>query len=302
MGVQSGLKAELKTRALAVADMAAVTSAAAPENGERRLRAYIKSGLPGGLGWLAREPQKRADIRLWFPGAQSVLVCAFACGANPPNLSPEELQKLIASRGGRNRALKSNFLKYPDLKIAAYFALHDYHETIKAALSALLADIRAQYPGLEGKVFCDDSPVLEKAYAEKAGLGWTGKNTLLLTPQFGSRILLGGIALNAGLEPDAAPQFAGCGDCEVCINACPGGALSPYRLNPAKCCSYWTTACKDELPEEIAAACANRAAGCDACQDCCPVNAAAHAIDRNLNNALCEGPKSGLALGAAVKA
>ncbi len=277
MGVQSGLKAELKSGALAFASSAAVTSACAPEQGAEMLQDYIEAGLPDSLGWLAREPQKRADIRLWFPSAKSVLVCAFAYGACATELSPDELQKHIAARGGRNRPLKQNFLNLPALKIASYFALRDYHEPIKSALGGLLEQLRARYPGLEGKVFCDDAPVLEKAYAAKAGLGWIGKNSLLVTPHFGSRVLLGGIALNAALEPDTAAHFPDCGDCEACLRACPGGALVPYKLNPAKCCSFWTTACKDELPPEMAASCANRAAGCDACQDCCPANVSANA-------------------------
>ncbi|MDD2772276.1 MAG: DUF1730 domain-containing protein [Elusimicrobiales bacterium] len=274
MGTESRLKAELKRLALGAASSAGVAGADILSSSVPQLENYIARGLPPGLGWLARAPRRRADIRSFFPKARSVLMCAFCYGGPPPApLSPGELERITATRGGRNLPLKKAFASLPSVNAARYFLLRDYHAAVKAALEGVLAKLRENHPETEGRVFCDDSPVLEKALAVKAGLGWVGKNTLLITPRRGSFVVLGGIALSCELGPDTPCATGGCGRCENCLRACPSGALEPYVLNPARCASYWTTLHKGELPPGAAEICGQRAAGCDICQDACPFNA-----------------------------
>jgi len=252
-----------------------IASAAPLTNEVPRLLEYISAGLPSGMDYIARPARLHADIREWFPGARSALVCVFGYGGLLPRLKldlpPYELAADMRKRG---QELDSHFLKYPTVKVAAFYAL-DYHKTVKTALKTMLERVKEKYPGIEGKVFCDTSPVLEKALAVNAGLGWIGKNTLFFTQECGSWLILGGLALSAELEPDTPGDFAGCGCCWVCVSTCPSKALSDYRLNPARCASYWNIPRKTPLTPNAAALCGDRAYGCDICQQSCPQNAKA---------------------------
>ncbi|MFA5161390.1 MAG: 4Fe-4S double cluster binding domain-containing protein [Elusimicrobiales bacterium] len=278
MGIAGGLKAEIKGIALDCGATSAGIASAEPLSAEiPRIAGYVRSGLPPGMEYIARPPRLHADIREWFPPAKSALICAFGYGGLLPELRlempPAELDARMKLRG---HALDSHFFKYKTVKAAAFSVL-DYHAAVKAALRKMLARAREKYPGLEGKIFCDTSPVLEKALAARAGLGWIGRNTLLLTPECGSFLVLGGIALSAELEPDSAPGYSGCGDCKACLAACSNGALSDYRLNPALCSSWRNIPRKTPLSEKDALLCGDRADGCDICQRVCPRNHSATA-------------------------
>lgn len=281
--------------ALACGASAAGFAPAADLEEFERFSVSVKS-VPAGLAYLAREPLKRKTVKNWFPAAGSVLVCAFRywepgrdyaaelAGAGEPAACLEKT--------GRKR-YQPELLAASGAKISRYALCPDYHLTVKEKLSAALEGIKKEFPGTEGKIFCDTSPVLEKELARQAGLGFRGKNTLLLSRELGSYLFLGGIALNLELAPDApvddispdngikdelycaAPRTAErhpCGACDLCIKACPTGALKAGALDPALCLSYWTTQSKEKLPPSLAAKTRDWAYGCDLCQEVCPFN------------------------------
>lgn len=231
--------------------------------------------VPPGLAYLNRDPEKRKNPANWFPGARSVLVCAFRYWTPAMDyaaaLAAAGDPAAFLARSGR-KPRRPELLKLPGAKLSRYALCPDYHLVVKGKLEGLLAAIRAEAPLAEGKVFCDTSPVMEKELARLAGIGFRGKNTLAVSETLGSYFFIGGIALNLDLAPDF-PATGGCGGCSLCERACPTGALKGGRLDPARCLSYWTTQAKEEMPGELFAASGGRAYGCDACQEACPYNA-----------------------------
>ena len=162
-------------------------------------------------------------------------------------------------------------LSLPGAKISRYALSRDYHLAVKEKLSAMLADIKHELPGVEGVPFCDTSPVMEKELARLAGIGFRGRNTLVISGELGSYFFIGGIALNFELERDK-PAVDSCGACRLCEAACPAGALNGGVLDAGLCVSYWTTQSKEKIPAALAAKTAGFAYGCDLCQEACPLN------------------------------
>lgn len=232
--------------------------------------------LPSRLGYLARGLPERQDMARWLPGAASVLVCAFPYWDASRDYAAELAlagEPAAYLRATGRKAFQPELLAAPGAKLSRYALCADYHVTVAGMLRALLADIRAAFPGANGKAFCDTSPVMEKELGRLAGLGFRGRNTLLISREFGSWFFLGGIALDLPLTPDE-PGPGGCGDCRLCEKACPTGALEGGRLLPEKCLSYWTTQAKEPAPPEIteAARVSGFVYGCDICQEACPHN------------------------------
>ncbi len=168
-------------------------------------------------------------------------------------------------------------------KISRYALVPDYHHTIAAQLALALADIKYAWPGTEGKAFVDTAPVLEKELGRLAGLGFRGRNTLLISEDLGSYFFIGGLALSCALPEGelssrntALPpgtKEPGCGTCRKCADACPTGALrTPGVLDAGRCISYWTTQSKTAAPEEIISRSEGYIYGCDICQEACPYN------------------------------
>jgi epoxyqueuosine reductase len=148
----------------------------------------------------------------------------------------------------------------------------DYHKVLRNRLAKLADRIRAEVSGYEGRVFTDSAPVMEVELARKAGLGWRGKHTLLLSREHGSWFFLGEIYLNLPLPVDA-PQQEHCGSCSRCIDICPTQAIiEPYRLDARRCISYITIELKGSIPVELRPLIGNRIYGCDDCQLVCPWN------------------------------
>lgn len=234
---------------------------------------------PPGLSYLKRSLPIRADIRNWFAPARSVLVCAFQywhsgldyAAAMERAGEPEAYLKKTGRKprpefmaGGAGRG------------ISRYALVPDYHKAILDKLELMLADIKKVCPGTAGKPFADTSPVLEKELGRRAGLGFIGKNTLLISRELGSYFFIGGLALSLDLGPEelSAPDTAaGCGSCGKCAAACPTGALdSSGALDAGRCLSYWTTQSKTAAPEEILGRSGGTVCGCDICQEVCPYN------------------------------
>ncbi|NNC96307.1 MAG: tRNA epoxyqueuosine(34) reductase QueG [Chitinophagales bacterium] len=160
-------------------------------------------------------------------------------------------------------------------KISKYALGRDYHKVIKKKLKQLLEVIRSEFGDVNGRCFVDSGPVLERAWAQKSGLGWIGKNTMLLTKSKGSFYFLAEIITDLQLEADSAVKDY-CGSCTKCIDACPTDAIyEPYRVDGSKCISYFTIELKDSIPEEVKGKFENWMFGCDICQDVCPINSRA---------------------------
>lgn len=221
-------------------------------------REWIAQGYAGEMAYLERNAEKRLDPALILPGARSIISVGMNYytdeteGAGVPVLDPE--------RG----------------IIARYARGDDYHDVMTQRLHRLLEWLKAEMGAeTEGRVYVDTGPVLEREIAQKAGLGWFGKNTLLINTRRGSYFFLGEIITTAELTPDA-PAVGGCGTCTRCLDACPTGAIvAPYRLDSRRCLSYLTIELKGDIPEEFRSALAesgNRIYGCDICQEVCPFN------------------------------
>jgi epoxyqueuosine reductase len=158
--------------------------------------------------------------------------------------------------------------------IAAYACLPDYHFWLKSRVKALITYIERIYDSdVKSKFFVDSGPVMEKDFAYLSGLGWIGKNSLFISPVFGSYCLLGCLFINIELQPDQLSEIDLCGDCEMCINACPTGAINQGRtINANKCIAFLTTNYKGIISPEQCRMVGNNIFGCDICQNVCPIN------------------------------
>jgi epoxyqueuosine reductase len=206
----------------------------------------LAEGRHGEMGYLETGLDARNDPSMLLPGVKTVLSVAL------PWPAP-------AKPGA----------------ISGYALIPDYHRVVGDLLRELLDFIRSiSSQPVNGRVCVDSSPVLEKAWAEAAGIGCAGKNTLLIVPGHGSRIFLGELLLDLYLEPDAPLDSNPCGDCSACLDACPTGALAtPGRLDARRCISYLTIELKREFTDEEASATDGWLYGCDRCIDACPRNA-----------------------------
>ena len=159
-----------------------------------------------------------------------------------------------------------------DLKIAKYAYGEDYHFVVKDKLKLLLDQIRIEAGDVGGRAFVDSAPVMERAWAQRSGVGWVGKNSLLLNRESGSFFFLAELIIDLELEYDS-PVKDYCGTCTACMDACPTEAIpEPYVVNASKCISYFTIELKEEIPSDVKGKFENWIFGCDICQDVCPWN------------------------------
>ena len=246
------IREAIRDRALA-SGFDAVGFAAAHLDAEARagLGEFIARGYHGDMGWLAGTAARRGDPQALWPNARSVVVLGV-------NYAPEGNPLALAER--RDCGV-----------VSVYARGRDYHDTLKRRLKALAHWIEERWPGAL-KLFVDTAPVMEKPLAERAGLGWQGKHTNLVSRQFGSWLFLGEIYLSLELEPDA-PERDRCGSCRRCLDVCPTAAFpAPHRLDARRCISYLTIEHKGMIPIELRPLIGNRIYGCDDCQDVCPWN------------------------------
>jgi epoxyqueuosine reductase len=239
-----------------------------------RLAEWLKRGFHGEMRWMARDPELRTNPRKLFPAARSVVVVAL----NYYTPAKHTENHVVSNTCGSGRVYDS---EHATGKVSRYAWGDDYHDVVGAKLRALLAWIQSEVPGAQGKVCVDIQPMMDKAWAARAGLGWIGKHTNLITTDFGSWVFIGELLLDLELEYDHELVDDHCGSCTLCIDACPTNAITePYVVDSNKCISYGTIELRDEeLPPPIAEHLEGWIYGCDICQDVCPWNRFEQASD-----------------------
>ena len=221
---------------------------------EPQLADWLEKGYHGKMAYMENHFQKRLNPSLLVEGAKTVICFAYNYF---PNAQPLELTEGVVNP-----------------QIAKYAWGDDYHHVIKEKLFVLMGEIQARIPDFEGRAFVDSAPVMERQWAERAGLGWIGKNSLLLRKGVGSFFFLAEIICNLELEPDQQ-QTDHCGECTACIDACPTQAIvQPQVIDSNRCISYLTIEDKTwpESDEITKTGTESWAYGCDICQDVCPWN------------------------------
>ena len=213
-----------------------------------KLENWLNDGRHGQMKYMENHFDMRLDPRKLVPGAKSVISLSY-------NYFNDNLQKDKDAP-----------------KISKYAYGNDYHGVIREKLKILFKELKKKFGDINGRVFVDSAPIMEKPWAAKSGLGWIGKNTNLISQKIGSYYFLAEIIVDLEFEYDT-PVTDHCGSCRACIDSCPTGALDiPYEIDASKCISYLTIELRDEIPSEFKGKMDNWAFGCDVCQDVCPWN------------------------------
>lgn len=225
-----------------------VAKAVSIKTEQSRLNTWIKEGSHASMKWLEKRKNERGDIHSYFPEAKSII----SVGLN-------------YHIGKDQTDIKSRY------KFSNYAWGEDYHQILKKKLFNLLAWIKKSEPHIKGLVCVDTAPVMEKVWAQKAGLGWIGKHTNLISTDYGSWLFLGELILDIDLKPDLTFNEDLCGSCTACLDACPTKALTEYKIESEKCISYKTIEYRGDFSNQ------NENLhgwiyGCDICQDVCPWN------------------------------
>ena len=222
-----------------------------PEAGERLAR-FIEAGRHGDMDWLAAHAERRRHPTAMWAEARSAVVCGL-------NYGPETDPLAILSQRRRGA-------------ISVYAQGRDYHEVVKGRLKQVAGVLARTAGGADVKVFVDTAPLMEKPLAERAGIGWQGRHTNLVSRDLGSWLFLGVILTSADLEPDP-PGEDKCGSCRRCLDVCPTQAFpAPYQLDARRCISYLTIEHKGPIVRDLRAPMGNRIYGCDDCLAVCPWN------------------------------
>lgn len=234
-------------------DLCGITACRHLAKNEEAFGRWLAMGYDSSLGYMRNYLDKRFDVAALVEGARTVVVCAAPYDGD---IAPKEVDAVA---------------QYP--KIASYACRRDYHKVIRKRLLAVLKQLQARYPQVQGRVFVDSAPLIEKQLAVDAGLGWIGRQSLLVTPRYGSYVMLGELVLTEEVDAYDSPlQAVGCGECRRCVEACPTGAIvDDMVIDTARCISCHTieTAPDDRVDLH------GWVFGCDECQRCCPYNRSA---------------------------
>jgi epoxyqueuosine reductase len=223
---------------------------AAPADGFERLQSWLERGFAGEMVYMHRHAGLRRHPASVLADVRSVVMVGL-------NYRVDAARDLDVGRG----------------RVASYALGRDYHEVLRDKLHELLAWVQRESPGTQGRGVVDTAPLLERDFARRAGLGWFGKNTMLLNKRLGSFFFLGALLLDLELAADAPFQANHCGTCTACLDSCPTQAfVGPYELDSRRCISYLTIELRGPAPAELRADMGPWLFGCDVCQDVCPWN------------------------------
>ena len=234
-------------------DRVGIAPAVSPP-GYEHFRAWLADGAEAGMAYMAKHAEARRHPDSVLEGVRSIVVAAFSYATEPasPPVDP-----IDPARG----------------KIARYARGLDYHDLLWERLGALLTWLEAEAPGVRGRAVCDSAPLMERDYARLAGLGWVGKNSMLIDRRLGTYTVLGALLVDIELIYDEPFEADHCGTCTRCLDACPTDAFDgPHRLDARRCLSYWTIEHRGPIPDEYADRLDGWAFGCDVCQEVCPWN------------------------------
>jgi epoxyqueuosine reductase len=242
----------LKSLALRLGfDDVGIAPAVAPPGYPDFLR-WLEAGRAASMSYMTKQPANRAHPDSVLEGVRSVVVVSAVYGRNDPEKAP-----LLPTEG----------------KVARYARGADYHRVFWDKLESMLASLKAFCPTARGRAVVDTAPLLERDFARLAGLGWIGKNTMLISRRLGSFTFLGALLVDIELAYDQAFEANHCGSCTRCLEACPTEAfVGPYELDSRRCISYWTIEHRGMMPDEQASQLDGWVFGCDICQDVCPWN------------------------------
>ncbi|MBC7834927.1 MAG: tRNA epoxyqueuosine(34) reductase QueG [Phycisphaerales bacterium] len=251
-------------RCLAMGFAYAGIAPAQPTRWRAEVLAWLAAGNEGSMAWLHENIEARLDPGVFMDGAKSVVMVAERYAARGDGRSAEESDAVLASPIG------------PRGRVARYAQGRDYHVVMRKRLYALAAELRGRFAPEKFYGFVDIAPILEREHAMRAGLGWIGKNTMLIHPRGGSYLMLGGIMTTMWLDPprEQAAVMDHCGSCMRCIDACPTGAITPYQVDARRCISYLTIEQRGEVDPALHAGIGDWLFGCDVCQEVCPHNSA----------------------------
>lgn len=212
------------------------------------LAEWLRRGYHGTMAWMEAHRDERIDPRALVPGCRSIVCVALSYFHGNAGPEPE------------------------GVRVARYAWGADYHRVLKRRLYELLDRCREIDPGIDGRAFTDSAPVMDKYWAQRAGIGWRGKNTNLINKRRGSYVFLGELLLDAELVPDE-PAADHCGTCTRCLDACPTDAfVEPYVLDARRCISYWTIEHRGQMSPDVEIELGEWLFGCDVCQSVCPWN------------------------------
>ena len=244
----------------------------------KRLEEWLSKGYYGEMAYMANHFDIRVDPTKLMPGAKSVvsLIYNYFPGEAEAKAEAKEGQSPPFAKRANNDAVievEAEGERTDGFKISRYAYGEDYHKVVRRKLKALVAELKEEVGDMHGRVFVDSAPVMERDWAKRSGLGWIGKNTLLIHPKKGSYFFLAEIILDIEFDYDH-PIRDHCGTCTKCIDACPTGAISPegFVLDASKCISYLTIELKSQIPETFRDKMEDWIFGCDICQEVCPWN------------------------------
>jgi epoxyqueuosine reductase len=251
-GDGTAIREAIRHHALALGfDAVGFAAATGSPDDQWHLAAYLREGRHGDMAWMATTADRRADPAQLWPEANTII----CLGVNYGPVEPPQVPPSAPGCG----------------VISVYAAARDYHKVVRKLLKQLGGWLVSRYGGAV-KVFVDTAPVMEKPLAQRAGIGWIGKHTNLVSRRFGSWLILGEVFTTLTLDPDP-PEIDHCGRCRACLDACPTGALpEPYRIEPRRCLSYLTIEHRGAIAADLAAAAGPRIYGCDDCLAVCPWN------------------------------
>ena len=248
------LGTDLVERARSLGFACAGIAGVEPSDYARGLARWLDEGMHGTMGWMENYTDVRTDPGKLIEDARAILVVGDVYASRADNLDPE----IEIGRG----------------KIARYARGKDYHKLMKKRLMRLADELRGQYPEASFKVFVDTAPVPERELAQRAGIGWVGKHTLIIHPTLGSYMFIGGVVmtLDAAAAGDQPIITDHCGSCTACIDACPTDAITDHQVDARRCISYLTIEHREPIDDRLQAQMGDWIYGCDICQEVCPHN------------------------------